>query len=121
MIKDLDKDEPGYSAPRKVYLTNQGWHDYSPAQRYGELVPITIGKVDNRHTDRLRAYIHQAMEDMTSKDFLLLSGNPLVVAECTAYLMAKFGKVTYLYWEPLMNDYLIRTTTGGHYDTATRD
>lgn len=110
----LDTSPPvEFKKRSRVYITNRGWHDYTPAEKYGTLVPLTEARIDYRHTDRVRAQIIQGLEEFDPElDYVLISGMPALAFEVAAHLVKKFGKVTYLYWEPLMNDYLPRATTG---------
>ena len=99
--------------PSKVYVTNVGWHNYDNAKKYGELVPLTEGRIDYRHTDRIREQIINGLRDFNADlDYVLISGMPALPFEVAAHLLKRFNKVRYLYWEPLMDDYLPRETTG---------
>ena len=110
----LDNSAPvEYKRLGKVYVTNRGWHDYTSAERYGQLITLTEARIDYRHTDRVRAQIVEGLRDFDPElDYVLISGMPALAFEVAAHLTKRFGKVRYLYWEPLMNDYLPRDTTG---------
>lgn len=113
-MSTVENDAPAYEPKRVGYITNMGWHpSYDKAKRHvGGLVPITSGNVDLRHTDRLRARIAEALRDMTEHDYIVIAGSPVISAEVFAYVMARFGRVQYLYWEPLISQYLPRSTDG---------
>jgi hypothetical protein len=101
-----------YTKPVTVYVTNWGWHDYKPAARYGPLVAITRKNIDYRKTKRMRSKIIEALKDMQEDDLILLSGPNIINIEVTAVVIAKFGRMRYIYWEPLLGDYVERTTDG---------
>lgn len=108
----LNPEPQSYVKPRRVYVTNLGWHDYAPAERYGEVIPITEGNVTVRKTARLRARIIKALEDMQSDDLICLSGHPLIITEVIAVVMKKFGHVNYIFFDSLPMAYLKRETDG---------
>lgn len=95
----------------RVFMTNMGFHDYTQAERWGEFIPVTQGRVDLVHTDRLEADIQRVLEEFTDKDYLLLGGAPVVVAFCIGYLFRKFGYVDILYWDAMYGDYRYRRLT----------
>ena len=95
---------------KKVFITNLGYHDYSPAKRFGDLVPCTRGHLDLRQTDRIEARVQDVLEKAENGDFLLLSGPPLIVGLCLGYWFRCHRTVNILYWDPLVGDYLLRPT-----------
>ena len=84
---------------RKVFITNRGFHSYDEAARYGTLVPVTIGNVDLRHTDRLEAKIQSVLREASANDILLLSGASIIQLYCVGYMFRKHGKVNVLYYD----------------------
>ena len=95
---------------RKVYVTNLGFHDYTPAKRYGDIIPCTRGNLDIRHTDRVEAELQSVLAGSEDEDFLLISGHPLIVALCVGYWFRLHRTINILYWDPLVGDYLLRPT-----------
>ena len=95
---------------RKVFVTNMGFHDFTKAERFGDLLPITENKVDLYHTDRLNASIEQALADMEPEDYILVSGNPFITALVVIHVLNEFSRLRLLYWDPLYQDYILRET-----------
>ena len=96
----------------RVFMTNMGFHDYSAAERWGEFVPLTQGRVDLVHTDRLEGEIQAKLADFNASDYLMLGGAPIVVAMCVLYIMKKFNHVDIIYWDAMFSDYRYRRLTG---------
>lgn len=106
-----DRTTP-YIKPKRVYVTNLGHHDYAPLEKYGDVIAITRGNLDFRNTDRIRNRVIEVLSDMEAEDYIALSGPNIIVTEVIAHVMARFGRVNYLYHESLYGDYLLRGTNG---------
>lgn len=105
-------EQPKHPRPyAKVYFTNMGFHDYTNAEKWGEFVPLTQGRVNLKNTDRLEAEIQSVLCEMTENDYLLLSGAPVVIAMVTGYIFRKFGYVDCIFWDALYGDYRYRKLT----------
>lgn len=64
-------------APR-VFVTNFAGHDYSNAERFGEIVWITRGYISFHSLDRVKYQICEQVFKSTPEDWLLLSGIPVI-------------------------------------------
>ena len=95
---------------RKIFVANMGYHDFSLAKKWGDLVPVTTGRVDVMHTDRLEARLQEVLHEAEEKDYILLSGGLVINALCIGYLFAKFGRVRMIFWDALLQDYHLRET-----------
>lgn len=93
---------------RKVFVTNLGYHDFSKATRYGDVIGVTVGTLNLTDIDSLTSAISEKLKGMTIMDYLLIVGNPLVVHLCTDYLLRvrEFGKIRILYWSAVWNEYV---------------
>jgi hypothetical protein len=62
----------------KVFLVNEAGHDFSSAQKYGELIAVTTGNINIKRPDRDLFTIKESLAEFCYKDdFLLPSGNIL--------------------------------------------
>lgn len=105
-----NNDHPRHGA--RVFMTNMGYHDYSRAERWGEFVPLTQGRVDLVHTDRLEGEIQSVLATYEADlDYLMLGGAPIVIALCVGYLFRRDGFVDVLYWDAMFGDYRYRKLT----------
>lgn len=74
--------------PRKVFIPNKSGHNFSDAERFGELVFVTEGYVDRFNTNYMYRAFTKALEHSQADDYLLISSmNVLnsVAAACFAY------------------------------------
>jgi hypothetical protein len=63
---------------RKVWIVNDGGHDFSKAEVYGTLHRITDGQVNPFGTDRLAKRISKAISLAHEDDYVLVSGTPVI-------------------------------------------
>lgn len=71
----------------RVFIVNKAGHDFSSAEKYGELVPVTTGNINIARPDRDLFNITQILNNFKEKDdYLLLSGNVMANAMCVAVL-----------------------------------
>lgn len=60
----------------KVYIVNKAGHDFSNAEKFGELVPVTVGNMNVFRPDRPLFQIETVLKEFDPEnDYLLLSGN----------------------------------------------
>lgn len=62
----------------RVFVTNLAGHDYTKAEKYGTIVPITHGYVSFQSLDRVKFQITEEINKTRPQDWLLLSGTPLL-------------------------------------------
>jgi len=79
----------------KVFVINKGPHDYSPAEKYGELVYLTEGPVDKFDLYENKRRIQAILLFFNSDDYILLTGLASLhfitgfVLGCTGYERVK--------------------------------
>lgn len=95
----------------RVFVTNLGFHDYTPAERWGELVAVTSGRENLKNTDRLEWEMQQVLKKMTDNDYLCISGSPVLAAIAVGFVLRRFGYVDLLFWDALYSDYRYRKFT----------
>lgn len=79
-----------------VYIPNKGAHDYSDAERYGELHFLTSGSVSRYNTENLYRQLVEGLEGAEETDYLLVSSLAILNALASAIFSRKFGRVNYL-------------------------
>jgi hypothetical protein len=90
----------------KVYIVNSAGHDFSKAEKYGELIPVVKGHMNVFRPDRGLFTIDEGLKSFTKDDYLLLSGNTfgnVIAALCVA---GRFSKIKMLVYDAKNNDYL---------------
>lgn len=80
----------------RVYVTNFAGHDYTKAERYGEIAYVTKGYVSFHSLDRIKYRICEALQGSDSEDWLLLSGIPMICVVAACYWLWKHKKVKLL-------------------------
>lgn len=82
--------------PKKVFVTNKGGHNYSDAERFGELIFMTEGS-QNRFavSSTYRAFI-DAMSDSNENDYLLITSMNVLNAIAAAIFARKHGRLNLL-------------------------
>jgi hypothetical protein len=80
----------------RVFVTNFAGHDYTEAEKYGEIVWITKGYISFHSLDRVKYRICEEVDKSTSEDWLLLSGIPIVCVLAALYWQWKHTKVKLL-------------------------
>lgn len=73
---------------RKVFVPNKGGHDYSAAERFGQLIFVTEGYIDRWHVTHMYRAWAKVLEESGPDDYILeTSLNTLcsVGAACFAY------------------------------------
>lgn len=92
-----------------VWITNQGGHPYSKAERFGRLLPLTKGTVNPFKLDRIAYTIGMMLKQADEEDYLLISGLPVIVGIIMAMWLTKFSKVKILQWSIRNQDYELVT------------
>lgn len=92
-----------------VYIVSNAGHDYSTAQRFGEIKFLCGDKVNVFAADRLVKDLHEQLKDSTPNDYLLPSGNSLATCAAFAILMGKHGSVNHMIYSFRNKMYEVRT------------
>lgn len=81
---------------KKVFVINAGGHDYSDAERFGELVFCTEGSVNKWDTAQMYREMSDALLDAHEDDYLLLTSLATLCSVAAAIMACQFGKVNFL-------------------------
>lgn len=86
----------------KVYITHEIALDYSRAEDFGELVPVTADDFTNLsnslHNQRLVGQVKDRLKHFEEEDFLLISGSPYVSLLCAMVIARKQKSIKVLRW-----------------------
>lgn len=81
----------------RVFVTNYAGHDYTKAEKFGKIIPLTKGYVSFQSLDRVKFKIAENLleHEATSDDYLLFSGNSFIsiVAAIVWYTIHKKVKL----------------------------
>ncbi len=83
---------------KTVYVVNKSGHDFTAAEKFGELVYLTEGIVEWSGVTKMYRMFAAGLETSKPGDFILLTGLSVmnvVACSCFAY---KHGKINLLLW-----------------------
>ena len=94
-----------------VFLINEGLHDYSAAEKFGEqMITLTKGICSRVNvTGHMREIAH-GLAVSNSDDWLIVSGPPLVNILACAEFAVKHGRLNLLIYASREQEYVRRTT-----------
>ncbi len=98
----------------KVYIVNHAGHDYSAAEKWGELIPITEGHVSQGSLDRLTYEVTLAINKSGPEDWLLPSGLLVLNVIASAFWLRKHGELRLLIRDRKFRTYREMVITPSH-------
>lgn len=90
----------------KVYVLNRGAHDYSQAERFGELVYVTDGLLSKLATGVMYRTLEKAFADSEPTDYILLSSLTTLCSLAVALFAVLHGRVNLLIYH--QDGYVLR-------------
>ena len=79
-----------------VYITNRSAHDYSDAERFGEVHYVTERRVDRFNVTDMVRYAEEAFLESTENDYILLTSLTILCSICCSVFVAKHGRLNLL-------------------------
>jgi len=92
----------------KVWIVNSAGHDFDAAKSYGELIPLTVGRVNIFNVERLLSEFKGMLANHEKDDWILLSGNAVLNVLAVAIVLAKHGEVKMLLYDVIKKEYVPR-------------
>lgn len=91
----------------RVWLPNcASHHDYSDAEVYGTLCPITEGRVNIFRISEVASFFKDKLADAAEGDWVLVSGYPVLNSIAIYYFLKKYGHCNILQWGALKREYV---------------
>lgn len=81
---------------KRVYIPNNGGHNYTDAERFGQVVFCTEGTVNKWDIAQMFRQMEDALIDARPDDYILLSSLTSLCCVATAVMANKFGEVHFL-------------------------
>lgn len=78
---------------RKVFIVNNGGHDYSDARRFGELIFCTDSVIRKDDVSQMYRELSVALSEATADDYLLVSSLTSLCMVASAILADRFGEL----------------------------
>lgn len=88
----------------KVYITQNNGKNYTASHQYGEPIFVTRLEYTSIKNSADNANIHRDISEMAGKfnpaeDYVLLSGDPVVIALILHAILTEYGYVKILKWQ----------------------
>lgn len=103
----------------KVFVVNKGAHDYSKAERFGELVFCTDGTLSKFDLNQMYRELTAAMREAGPDDWILLTSLTTLCSVACAIFGRRFGRLNLLIFKD--NDYVERRIILNDNATRTQD
>jgi len=87
-----------------VWITQENNKNYSQAKNYGDPTFVTSFEYSSIANSKINSYILKDIDAMANKfnpetDYLLFTGDPVIIALCVHALLAIHGSVNVLKWQ----------------------
>jgi hypothetical protein len=86
-------EQEGMTMSRKVFIVNNGGHDYSDAERFGEITFCTDSVIRKDDIAQMYRELHVALDTARADDYLLVSSLTSLCMVAAAILADKFGEL----------------------------
>lgn len=84
---------------KKVYILNKSFHDYSEAEKFGELTYITEGHLDKYNTNKMLRYLNEAFKDASPDDYILVTSLTIFCSLACSLFTARFKRLNILLYK----------------------
>ena len=84
---------------RKVFIISNGGHDYSDAERYGEIIFCTDEVIRKDDVAQMYRVLSEALDQAEADDLLLISSLTSLCTVAAAILAARFGELHLLLYK----------------------
>lgn len=78
---------------RKVFVLNDGGHNYTDAERFGEIVICTTGTVAKDNISMMYRQLSDTLIDAHAEDLIMVSGLTSLCMVAAAMMADQFGEV----------------------------
>lgn len=95
-----------------VWVVNKAGHDYSDAERYGELKALTLDSINPLAVDRLANHLARGIARFARpEDYVLVSGTPVITGLTFTLWLSRFDELQLLQWNAKAREYELRVVT----------
>jgi len=93
----------------KIFVANRSYHDYSDAERFGELIYLTDGSLRSFSVSQMFRVVEDHLIDSSQEDIILISGLSVFNSLLCGYFSYAHGRLNMLIYK--------RKKSGpGHYE-----
>ena len=96
----------------KIYVINKGCHDYSKAQKFGDLTFLSDGVFNRFSTGKIFRTFSHGLQNSSEEDLILISGLTVMASIACAIFARKHGRLNLLLYtnSPKSGDNYVRRT-----------
>lgn len=80
----------------KVYIVSKSAHDFSDAERYGTLIPLSSGPMNRYNVNNIHRQFEDIMKESSEDDYVLICGLSIMSSLACSIMTAKHGKLNIL-------------------------
>lgn len=96
LVTSLTEVSEKKMARKTVFIPNKSFHDFSPAEEFGDIVFVTEGVISRLNVAQLEAAASVAMRQANHDDYIVVSSLPVLVAIMTGIMASRFQQVNFL-------------------------
>lgn len=97
--------------PRVFVVHDTGNVNFFPAKRFGQVTVCLEGHINPQDYDLALAELRRNLQGVSSGDYLLPIGSPLLIAAAAAEIAKRTGSLRVLQWDKLDKAYHIMEVT----------
>lgn len=90
----------------KVFIVNKSSHDFTPAEKFGELIFLSEGTMSRYATNNMHRRFSELMKDSSSNDYIVQCSLSVMNSIASAIFAHKHGKLNLLLFKD--GDYIER-------------
>lgn len=84
---------------KKVYVLNNGGHDYTDAERFGDIVFCTEGAINKWDIAQMYRELSDVLMSAHADDYILMTSLTSLCCVATAIMVEQFGEVHLLLYK----------------------
>jgi len=83
-----------------VYIINRASHDYTEAEKYGNIVYLSEGSINRYATNKIYRQFNEILKDSSPDDYILLTGLTVMTSIACSIFAVKHGRLNLLIFRP---------------------
>jgi hypothetical protein len=94
---------------RKVYVISKGYHNWEPAEFYGELIFLSTTPLGRTSVSNMVRMFEPVLEESEPDDFIVISGLSVMCSLACAIFAMKHSRLNLLLFDAATEKYVKRT------------
>lgn len=92
----------------KIYVINRSAHDYSGAEKFGEIVYLSEGSINRYATNKIYRQMNDVLKNSKPDDYILLTGLTIMASIACSIFSVKHNRLNLLLFRPNDHSYAER-------------